>query len=166
MRKIYILLVLAGIFQIFQASGTIVIPTSNSEFKMSPTSFSVNSSGGKFTFDLTCDQWSGLRSNSSEAMSGQLDPLPLNVSGFEYIGIEDSGGQVDSVHCFYSSRALLESCFFIFKPNTTDSEISGRIVIHHYTYYSWGTEKKRERTIVATYTQAPGSIPYTKSMQW
>ena len=161
MRKIYILLVLAGIFQIFQASGTIVIPTSNSEFKMSPTSFSVNSSGGKFTFDLTCDQWSGLRSNSSEAMSGQLDPLPLNVSGFEYIGIEDSGGQVDSVHCFYSSRALLESCFFIFKPNTTDSEISGRIVIHHYTYYSWGTEKKRERTIVATYTQAPGSIPYT-----
>lgn len=74
----------------------------------------------------------------------------MNVNGFEYIGFEDTGGQVESVKCRYSSLSIKYNSI-VFKPNRTDREISGTVTIRHYTLYT--DKPKQERTLVVTYKQ-------------
>ena len=155
MKKIIVLLALVGIFGVLRAQD-IQVPTYDSEFDMTPASFTVGADGGKFSFKLTCDQYGGLlraEADTSSAETYASAPPLANVSGFEYIGFEDTAGQVDSVRCIFTTRPLLDGSFVIFKPNETYEKKSGKLIIHHYTKYAFGSVTKRERTIVASYTQ-------------
>lgn len=155
MKKIIVLLALVGIFGVLRAQD-IQVPTYDSEFDMTPASFTVGADGGKFSFKLTCDQYGGLlraEADTSSAETYASAPPLANVSGFEYIGFEDTAGQVDSVRCIFTTRPLLDGSFVIFKPNKVNEKKSGKLIIHHYTKYAFGSVTKRERTIVASYTQ-------------
>ena len=95
MKKIIVLLALVGIFGVLRAQD-IQVPTYDSEFDMTPTSFTVGADGGKFSFKLTCDQYGGLlraEADTSSAETYASAPPLANVSGFEYIGFEDTAGQ-------------------------------------------------------------------------
>lgn len=181
MKKIFILLVLAMFLQAYRTYGTIVVPTNQNEFEMSPTAFTVNGSGGGYAFTLTCDRYMGgggiiIKGSSLEQdRSGDIvfpvdpidpidpiDPVLKNVKGFEYISFEDTGGQVDSVVCIFPGLISTPpipgaGSTIYFKPNGTSAAIRGEITIRHYTVFMNGT--KKERTLTASYTQQVVTVP-------
>lgn len=162
MKRIYLFIALLGFLNLIPRNtigsplfSDILVPAGESEFEISPTSFTVDGKGGTCYFDLTCERWIGRNSLSADpadvSTTNDLPPLEeMNVNGFEYIGFEDTGGQVDSVKCRYSSLSVKYNSI-VFKPNRTDREISGTVTIRHYTLYT--DKPKQERTLVVTYKQ-------------
>lgn len=57
-------------------------------------------------------------------------PEPPKVCRFEYIGFEDTGGQVSGMVCRYGKFNSVT-----FKRNETDSEIQGKVTIHYNVVY-------------------------------
>ena len=154
MKRIYLFIALLGFLNLIPRNtigsplfSDILVPAGESEFEISPTSFTVDGKGGTCYFDLTCERWIGRNSLSADpadvSATNDLPPLEeMNVNGFEYIGFEDTGGQVDSVKCRYSSLSVKYNSI-VFKPNRTDREISGTVTIRHYTLY---TDKPKQET--------------------
>ncbi len=99
-----------------------------------------------------------------------VDPIePEKLIRFEFVSFEDSGGQINSISCYYEHSSIS------FKPNSTAAVIEGNVVIHYNTVYlnengqihadGSYTETRYGRTMKFSYAQQPrvaleaGNIP-------
>ena len=113
MKKIIVLLALVGIFGVLRAQD-IQVPTYDSEFDMTPASFTVGADGGKFSFKLTCDQYGGLL--RAEAVGGDIrfgSPVSqcFRIRVHRFRGHGGSGG-FRTLYFHYPSFARRELRYF------------------------------------------------------